>query len=550
MEASLKAVFASAGKLPERPSTRRRTQAARVACEALEGRQLLSIASGSSMMQFSHLTRGQGLPGVALRGQAGSFAVAPGGSGVFNVNPGGVINTIAPSTNADPGAATTASYTVVTPASTSDAADPNAAVPADAVGTAAEPINATTLPAPGFGLNTMPESAPGVLLATGLMGGSDNALGLIGGGSDAFTALGGAIQFKIAAQAAQGTTSSGDSGATTDSSGNSGTTTDASGDAAKATDPLQADFEKFNADFQAITDKSTVTPAMLATVRKDFEAIQAAATSAPDQDKLKTFATDVSNLNGTLPTADQTTQLEADFTAVLNSEGVTDQALISKAIADVHAVIQATNVTADDLATLAADQEAIKKDTPDQPWGSPVLFDAAAQSGVAGNASFSTEPVSVTSAPVTLSGTPANVTSAPVTLSGAPSGTPVSVTSAPAPVSTPNAAPTNTNFQVTSAVGGPSAGSFSDYTKGSPAVLSTTNFTGPAGVRSLAGRFSSGNFTFGGRTQGGKNGAGTVSSASSDGNGGLLYGVPKVLRGGSGVTGKFTIGRMNRRQGF
>ncbi len=66
------------------------------------------------------------------------------------------------------------------------------------------------------------------------------------------------------------------------------------------------------------------------------------------------------SLDGQLPTDDQKQQLKDAFTAVLNSQGITDQSLIDQTIADLDAVQNARNITADDLATIKADQAAIQ----------------------------------------------------------------------------------------------------------------------------------------------------------------------------------------------
>jgi hypothetical protein len=138
--------------------------------------------------------------------------------------------------------------------------------------------------------------------------------------------------------------------------------TSGSGGTSTADTQLQTDLTKLQTDLQAVQDKSQVTPALLAAARNDFQKIQAATTSKPDQTKLATLTADIKSLAGKLPTADQTTQLTADFTAVLESEGVTDQALITQAITDIQAVATASNITADDLSTLAADRAAIEAD--------------------------------------------------------------------------------------------------------------------------------------------------------------------------------------------
>jgi len=125
--------------------------------------------------------------------------------------------------------------------------------------------------------------------------------------------------------------------------------------------PAQAQaFDALAADLRAIHSKSTVTPALEAALRSDFEAIRKAATSAPDATKVDALQADLKDVAaaGALPTDAQKAKVEADFTAVLNSEGVTDSALIGKTIADAEAILAASNLTNDDLARLAADRQA------------------------------------------------------------------------------------------------------------------------------------------------------------------------------------------------
>ena len=126
--------------------------------------------------------------------------------------------------------------------------------------------------------------------------------------------------------------------------------------------PLQTDLKKLMTDSQAVQDKSQVTPALLAAVRKDFAKIRSEATTAPDTTKLATLTSDLKAVGDALPTAAQTTQLQNDFTAVVQSEGITDQALIAQTTADLQAVVTATNISSADLATLAADRLAVQND--------------------------------------------------------------------------------------------------------------------------------------------------------------------------------------------
>jgi hypothetical protein len=164
-----------------------------------------------------------------------------------------------------------------------------------------------------------------------------------GGGIGGIGSLGGLIGQALSGPAPQAPTQ-----------GTSGTTT--------APTQLQTDMKKLQTDLQAINDKSQVTPALIAAVRNDTQKIQSEATTAPDQTKLSTLESDVQALNGQLPTDAQKTQLESDFTAVVQSEGVSDSTLISQTISDIEAVVAATNVTSADMATIAADRKAIQTD--------------------------------------------------------------------------------------------------------------------------------------------------------------------------------------------
>jgi len=118
-------------------------------------------------------------------------------------------------------------------------------------------------------------------------------------------------------------------------------------------------FQKLQDDSQAVFDKSEVTPKLEAAVRKDFEKIQAASTTDPDEAKVNDLMDLVQGLEGTLTTDEQRQQIKDAFTAVVKSQGVSDQSLIDQTISDIQAVNKARNITADDLATLAADRKAI-----------------------------------------------------------------------------------------------------------------------------------------------------------------------------------------------
>jgi hypothetical protein len=122
------------------------------------------------------------------------------------------------------------------------------------------------------------------------------------------------------------------------------------------------DFQKLRSDRQAIEDKSQVTVADLAAVRNDFSKIESESTSQPDATKLQTLTNDINALTGQLPTAAQATQIQADYTAVLQSQGITDQTLINQTVADINTVVQASGLTSADVTTIAADRKAIQTD--------------------------------------------------------------------------------------------------------------------------------------------------------------------------------------------
>ncbi len=135
------------------------------------------------------------------------------------------------------------------------------------------------------------------------------------------------------------------------------------GQSATGNTQSQADLTKLRTDQQATHDKSQVTPALLASVRKDFAAIDQAKTGTADATALKTLQTDQQTIfaTHTAPSAAQQSQLQADHAAVLKSQGV-PQTLIDQLAADQLAVKTASNVTAADLATLDADRAVVAKD--------------------------------------------------------------------------------------------------------------------------------------------------------------------------------------------
>jgi hypothetical protein len=123
---------------------------------------------------------------------------------------------------------------------------------------------------------------------------------------------------------------------------------------------LQADFKQLQTDTQAILAKSQVTPAEQAAVRADFQAINKAATSAPSTATVQALQAELKTLQGVIPTTAQQAQVATDFTAMIESRGVTDTTLINQTISDVEAIVTSSNITSSDLATLAGDQAAIQ----------------------------------------------------------------------------------------------------------------------------------------------------------------------------------------------
>jgi hypothetical protein len=230
---------------------------------------------------------------------------------------------------------TSTSTSGTTAASTSTSATP--ATTSTSLAVPAVPMTPMT-PA---GVTTMPGTW------VGAAGSGDQSFmqvgGMVGGGIGGIGSLGGLLGPALSGPAPKAPTQ-----------GTSGTTTPPT--------QLQTDLKKLQTDLQAINDKSQVTPALLAAVRNDAQKIQSEATTAPSQTTLSTLESDVKALNGQLPTSAQTTQLDSDFTAVVQSEGVTDSSLISQTISDIAAVVAATNITSSDLSTIAADQKAIQTD--------------------------------------------------------------------------------------------------------------------------------------------------------------------------------------------
>ncbi len=223
---------------------------------------------------------------------------------------------------------------------------------------------------------------------------------------------------------------------------------------------LETDMEKLRTDSQAIHDKSQVTPALLATVRKDNEAIDAAKTGTADATALKTEQTDAQTIfsTNTAPTDAQKTQLQADHDAVLLSQGVS-QTLIDQLATDVAAVKTASNFTAADQATLDADHAAITKDrsadstTADSTTATPVAPTTTSSTTTSTSTLGTTTPAgSVATPAVAATSTPDSTTQAPATpdQTSTPAATPdlAAQTMAP-PVAAAAATPTSVDPTMT-----------------------------------------------------------------------------------------------------
>lgn len=366
----------------------RRDLAAAVRCESLEGRQLLSTTSllrghmgmpSAPATQYGQLSTTRGTmvgqnargfgggaassSGFTQAGQTGnlrghSYALGGVGRGGLSVRNGQGARATWQNLSSAP-TTTTPNTTVTTPLATLTATPDapattsaaNTAVAADSTSVPAETLatDTATLQANPADGTMAPVQFARTLPAMG--GGSFNAMpsGPMGGWFGGYAGNREPVSFSVAP--GQQTNVAGAQGGSTNTSTKTG-----------PSEALKQDFEKLQTDLQAIHDKSEVTPKLLAAVRNDFDAIQKAATTDPGQDALKALNATVESLDGQIPTDAQQAQLVADFTAVLKSQGITDQTLIDTAVADIQAVVAASHVTADDLATIAADREAITKE--------------------------------------------------------------------------------------------------------------------------------------------------------------------------------------------
>ncbi|WP_422928186.1 hypothetical protein [Singulisphaera sp. PoT] len=115
-----------------------------------------------------------------------------------------------------------------------------------------------------------------------------------------------------------------------------------------------ADVSKLQSDLQALATKSNVTLADINNLYQDSQAIsQAGFQFDPDSLHAATYQLATAVAGG-----GDTTQAQTDFAAQFSGSDVS-QSVIDKTTTDVVQAIKASNITAADLADLAADQEAI-----------------------------------------------------------------------------------------------------------------------------------------------------------------------------------------------
>ena len=191
-----------------------------------------------------------------------------------------------------------------------------------------------------------------------------------------------------------------------------------SADASSGQAKLDAAFTRQSTDVQAIQDGSEVTPKLLASLRRAREAV-AAQVGRPDATLLKTFQDDAQKVqdSGTFTDAQQQ-QLKDEYTAVLKSAGASDAA-IAALFAAQDAVKAAGHVSPDDIARLAADQQAVRTLMDAMPHDATTTMmhpgAAAANTGASSTAGTAPagEAVDATTDPATLAAT----TSAPVPVS-------------------------------------------------------------------------------------------------------------------------------------
>jgi hypothetical protein len=364
----------------------------RPGCDALEGRQLLSMFGatrggalpGSPQAQvgrvhsFSALAAGRqnGLGGTSGSGQGRMMGMGLHGRGRHSMTTAqahtNVVGATSPSSVS--GAASTAILAPVMPLSSPSPAGQMSPIgQGGGTPTSTQSVNnvpgspSPTSQGPGGGMQGAPsfpgqgQNQPGGFGGAG-QGGPAGFLGRQGGGFSGTwqgnTGFGqgpggpGGQSTQVSTGTLQASGGWGQSG-TAQGTGTSTTTNIAA---------LQKDFQKLNTDMQAIQDKSQVTPALLAAVRTDVQGLQKESTSAPTRATLTTLGNDLSALGGATPDFTQGA-LKADLEAALKSAGVSDAALESTLETDLNAVAAAMDVTSSDVATIQADLKAIASDS-------------------------------------------------------------------------------------------------------------------------------------------------------------------------------------------
>lgn len=185
------------------------------------------------------------------------------------------------------------------------------------------------------------------------------------------------------------------------------TASDPSGVQAK----LDAAFAKQSADFQAVQDKSEVTPRLLASLRQAREKVASEAGTA-DAALVKTLqdGTEAVRQSGTFTEAQQA-QIQADYTAALKGAGVSD-ASIAGLFAAQDAVRAASGVTAADLKTLADDQAAVQALMDALPkdhtlaYTTDIAMSSRGPAGASGGAGAVTTTTSATDTPLVTTAAP------------------------------------------------------------------------------------------------------------------------------------------------
>ena len=331
----------------------RRGQSARIACESLEGRQLLSMMGGHPGGAYQARARSAFVRSLRSGDGIHAQGVRAGGHyhqlGVMSTSSVGTATVSDPGTAAPPAASTTAPPVAsITAATDTSAASTTAATDTPAAGATTATDTSTTTPAPSTPASTGDASGPNNGFGPGL-GPVSRVRGNFGGGK---------VDGGLVAMNGQGM---GDLGLFRNVNGsNPGTTGTSSMPSAQA----KTDLQKLQTDLQAIEAKSQVTVAELSGFRSDLQAV-GKSTGQPTSDvktATQTLQSDEATiLNSGTFTSDQQTQLVNDYAVVLTAQVATqDQA--TKASTDLQAIITSSGITSADIATLAADRKAIQTD--------------------------------------------------------------------------------------------------------------------------------------------------------------------------------------------